>query len=233
MNERGLHDLTEDTTGFGRAEVRTLWHSLRQPVGLLDSYMSGGPTGGGQYARPLRLYLTLCGILMVIQFLMGGLDAMLAGMLPAEDLEPLLQQSGKSYDAFMADVDGWGSFFTVPLLAVAYAFAIAPLLRWWDPEDLGWRRSFRATFAYLNLWTLLMMPIGWMVYVKSLSNLGGIVIIVLGLVAFVMMGKGRWWRTLAGAFGKAVVLGLVSLLAGGLVSIPLSFLAVLGGIYGP
>ncbi len=233
MNDRGLHDLTEDATGFGRVEITTLWQSLRNPVQVLDAYMAEGPTGGGKYARPLRLYLTLCGILMVLQFLMGGMDAMLSSMVTPEQIAPMLQASGKSFDAFMADADGWGSFFTVPLVATSFALSVAPLLRWWDPENLGWRRAFRATFAYLNLWTLLMLPIGWLVYLPRYTNLGTLLILVIGVIGFVMMGKGRWWRGVMGAMAKSVLLMLVTMVASALASIPLVVLATLGALYGP
>ena len=95
MNDRGLREFGADTTGFGAIELKTLWHSLRRPVAVLDAYMTEGPTGGGRYARPLRLYLTLCGVLMIVQFLMGGMDAMLAGALPPEAID-------RVYEAFFS-----------------------------------------------------------------------------------------------------------------------------------
>jgi hypothetical protein len=233
MNDRGLREFGADTTGFGAIELKTLWHSLRRPVAVLDAYMTEGPTGGGRYARPLRLYLTLCGVLMIVQFLMGGMDAMLAGALPPEAIEPLLERSGKSYDAFMADADGWGSLFMVPLGAAAYALIIAPVLRWWDPDNLGWRKAFRAGFAYLNLWTLFMLPVGWLVYLDATSAMGAVLMPLLGVLAFIMMGRGRWWRTLPGCVGKAISITLITFLTSLLSLVPLFTIAVLGATYGP
>lgn len=232
MPKQHIKDLGEDATGFGAAELRTIWHSVIRPVQVLEAYMTGGPTGHGQYGRPLRLYLALSGVLMVIQFLMGGLDSMFANAMSDEALAPLLEIAGKSRDAFIADADGWGSFFTVPFLAIAYALAVAPLLRLWDPEDLGWRRAFRATFAYLNNWTVLILPVGWMVYVEPLRMIGMLLITGLGIVAFIRMGKGRWWRTRAGATLKGLGLAATTLAAAGVASIPLSIIAILGGLFG-
>lgn len=79
---QGLNELGEDTTGFGQLELRTLKDSLLRPAVVLEAYMTRGPTGGSQYARPLRLYLTLCGVLMLQLFLMGGTTIMFAGLPP-------------------------------------------------------------------------------------------------------------------------------------------------------
>ena len=109
MGERGLHDLGEDATGFGRVELRTVWGMLARPAVVLDAYMTGGPTGHGEYTRPLRLYLALCGVMMVILFLIGGSGEVMLSDIPEEALAPLLEAAGKSRDAFFADADGWMS----------------------------------------------------------------------------------------------------------------------------
>ena len=44
--------------------------------------MTLGPTGGGAYARPLRFYVALCGILMLQLFLMGGTELWLNALPP-------------------------------------------------------------------------------------------------------------------------------------------------------
>ncbi len=46
-------------------------------------------------------------------------------------------------------------------MVVLFLLAV-PLLRGWDQEDIGWRRGFRATFAFPSAWTLPMVPLsGW------------------------------------------------------------------------
>ena len=88
--------------------------------------MIEGPTGGGRYAKPLKLYLALNAILMLVVFLRGGLSFYLESM-PADVLNPLLQEAGKSRDAFMSDADGWMSLVAVPIMAPLYALAAMPL----------------------------------------------------------------------------------------------------------
>lgn len=143
--KQGLSDLADDTLGFGARELATVRDLLLRPHAVLAAWMEQGAEGGG-YARPLRLYLALNALLMVILFLRGGAGFLLQD-LPGEMLADLAARSGKSVDAFVADADNWMSFIMVPLLAGFYALAAVPLLRWWDPADLGWRRGFRAAFA--------------------------------------------------------------------------------------
>ena len=173
-------------------------------------------TGGGLYARPLRLYLALNAILMLMQFLSGGSGHMITA-LPPEMLNPLIETSGKSRDAFVADADGWMTLFMVPLLSALYAVAITPLLRWWDPETLGWRRGFRASFAFLNAWTLLLLPISWFLYGQGWPTvLASFAMWVMGVVTFMRMGKGRWYRTAPLGVAKALA-ALLCLYASSLV----------------
>jgi hypothetical protein len=207
-----VHDLSEDALGVGSDELRTARDLLVRPRFVLESWMTLGATGGGAYTRPLRLYLALNAILMLILFLSGGSGHMVAG-LPAEFLAPLIETSGKSRDAFVADADSWMTLFMVPLLSALYALATAPLFRWWDAENLGWRRGFRASFAYLNAWTLLMLPISWFLYGQGWTALlASTAMWVMGVVTFVRMGKGRWYRTIGAGVGKGLVV-LLSLCA--------------------
>ena len=168
----GLNDLSDDALGFGLLELRTARDVVVRPRTVLEAWMTQGPTGGGHYARPLRLYLALNAILMLVLFLKGGTAMMLGGM-PPEYLDPLIAASGKSRDAFMADADNWMSLVLVPLLSVFYALAATPLMRWWDPEKLGWRRGFRAAFAYLNALTVPLLPFSWWMYEVGLGQLIG------------------------------------------------------------
>lgn len=222
-----LDRLSEDTTGFGVRELRTVWAVVKRPRPALEAWMTAGPDGGGDLARPLRLYLGLSGLMMVILFLRGGTEMLLLGV-TAEDLDPLITASGKSRDAFMADLDGWTTLFLVPLMSGAYAAAAAPLLRWWDAENLGWRRSLRAAFAYLCAWTVPMMPLTWFIFDAHWSGLAGIAVFVLGILAFMRMGKGRWWSNPVAGLGKAVVLQVVLLTAGFVSYAPVLGIGLLG-----
>ncbi|WP_035294191.1 hypothetical protein [Brevundimonas bacteroides] len=229
--EAGLHHLSEDATGFGQRELRTVRDAFVKPVAMLDAYMTLGPSGGGVYARPLRFYLSLCGILMLQLFLMGGTTIMFSG-LPPEALDPVIAQSGKSRDAFLADADGWMSLVLVPLNAAAYAIVSAPLLRWWDPTDLGWRKSFRATFHYLNVWTLPFIPIGFLAYMPATAVWASIAMLILGFIAFLRVGRGRWYRTPVGGAIKAVTITAATFVGTMIASVPMMAIGLAGGVWG-
>lgn len=205
--KQAFKDLSEDALGFGGAEIRTVRDLLIRPRLVLQAWMIEGPTGGGLYAKPLKLYLALNATLMLVVFLRGGMDGLLDQPGLAEIVNPLIEQSGKSRDAFMADADGWMSFLTVPVLAPLYALAVLPFLRWWDAEDLGWRRGFRAAFAYLNAWTVPMLPLFWFIYgAGPAAMIGSLLLFVIGVAVFLRMGRGRWYRGVLPGLGKGLVL---------------------------
>jgi hypothetical protein len=95
----------------------------------------------------------------------------------------------------MADADGWMSLVLVPINSVLYALCSAPLLRWWDPENLGWRKAFRATFHYLNVWTIPIVPIGFLAYMPSTAPWLSLLMVTMSFVAFMRAGRGRWYRS--------------------------------------
>jgi hypothetical protein len=225
----GLNDLSDDALGFGLLELRTARDVLLRPRVVLEAWMSQGPTGGGHYARPLRLYLALNAILMLALFLQGGTGMML-GAVPPEMLDPLIAASGKSRDAFMADADNWMTLVLVPLLSVFYALAAVPLLRWWDPERLGWRRGFRAAFAYLNALTVPLLPFAWWMYDGGIGAvIGNVVLFVGAITAFMRMGAGRWYSSPVFGLAKALGLWIAIQLAGGVGSLPMLLIGVLAG----
>jgi hypothetical protein len=212
--KQAFKDLSEDALGFGGAEVRTTRDLLVRPRLVLQAWMIEGPTGGGRYAKPLKLYLGLNAILMLALFLRGGFGYLLEG-LPPTMMASLLEQAGKSQDAFLADADNWMSLVLVPIVAPLYALAAMPFLRLWDAEDLGWRRGFRAAFAYLNAWTVPLLPLSWFAYgTGPVAALCGVAIIILGFVAFMRMGRGRWYRGFFPGLGKAAILFAFIYLAG-------------------
>ncbi|MDP3378127.1 MAG: hypothetical protein Q8S53_07155 [Brevundimonas sp.] len=233
MNDRGLNHLSEDATGFGQAEWRTLRDSLIRPRELLEAYMVQGPDGGGgHYARPLRLYLTLCGILMLVLFLKGGAGFYITG-LPADVLDPLIEASGKSRELFVADADNWMSLTMVPVLLAFYALISAPLLRWWDPEDLGWRKAFRATFAFLNALTLVTLPISWFAYDVATSGYWALFLSTASIVIFMRMGWGRWFTAPLAGFAKAVALTIGIQIFGGIGLLPVVAIGLMAATYAP
>lgn len=229
---QGLDRLAEDSTGFGMLEARTAWALVARPAQALEAWMTAGPTGGDLYARPLRLYLALNGILMLILFLRGGTEIMLGGF-PTGFIDPVVAASGKSRELFMADFDGWTTLVLVPILSAFYALAAAPLLRWWDPDDLGWRRAFRAAFAYLCAWTVPLIPFAWFSFDPQWATPSAILLIGLGVVAFWRMGSGRWWRSPMGALGKGLALSFVLQIAGMIGYIPVLIIGLLGARFGP
>lgn len=225
----GLNDLSDDTLGFGLLELRTARDVLLRPRVVLEAWMSQGPTGGGHYARPLRLYLALNAILMLVLFLKGGTGMML-GAVPAEALDPLIAASGKSRDAFMADADNWMTLVLVPLLSLFYALAATPLLRWWDPEQLGWRRGFRAAFGYLNALTVPLLPFAWWMYDGGVGSMvGNVVLFVAAITAFLRMGAGRWYNTPVVGVAKALGLWIAVQLVGAVGFAPMLLIGVLAG----
>jgi hypothetical protein len=225
----GLNDLSDDALGFGALELVTARDVVLRPRTVLETWMTQGPTGGGQYARPLRLYLALNAILMLILFLNGGSAIMLGGMSP-EIIDPLIAASGKSRDAFMADADNWMSLILVPLLSVFYALGAAPLMRWWDPDTLGWRRGFRAAFAYLNALTVPLLPFAWFMYDGGIGTLvGNVALLVIAIAAFMRMGAGRWYSAPVFGLAKAVALWITIQLVAGIGYLPLFAIGLLAG----
>ena len=228
--KQAFKDLSEDALGFGGAEVRTARDLLVRPRLVLQAWMIEGPTGGGRYAKPLKLYLALNAILMLIVFLRGGLSFYLEGM-PADVLNPLLQEAGKSRDAFMSDADGWMSLVAVPIMAPLYALAAMPLFRLWDAEDLGLRCGFRAAFAYLNAWTVPMLPLSWFVFGTGPAALiASLLMAVLGFAAFLRMGRGRWYRGVLPGVGKALILFAAIGLSGALGTAIVVVIGVIAGV---
>lgn len=222
----------EDTTGFGGVELRTLRDTLVRPRAVLEAYMTGGPSGGGLYTRPLKLYLGLCGVLMLLLFLKGGAGVQME-QIPAEQLAPLIEQSGKSRDAFIADVDGWMSLTMVPILAAFYALAGMPLLRLWDPDDLGWPRGMRASFIFLNVWTLTLLPIAWFAYDPAMAPFVLPITTLLAVIAFWRTGRGRWWRTPLAGVGKGLLIAVIMMLSAQIGMIPVMAIGIFGGMFGP
>ncbi|MDZ4363247.1 hypothetical protein [Brevundimonas sp.] len=230
-DDNGLHHLAQDAIGFGMLEVRTAWAMLVRPRQSLELYMTLGPTAGGTLARPLRLYLALNAIMMLIMFFFGGMEGMFQGI-PPEGMQALADNAGKTPEEFLADADGWMSLAMVPLSSAIYALILTPFLRWWDPEKLGWRKGFRATFVYLNVLTVPFVPLTLMMFDNRLLGSAMLIFVALTFFGFLRTGQGRWFSNWAVGALKAVVLGLVIVVAQFLSAIPMLLIGFLGGTYG-
>lgn len=227
-----LSDLSEDTLGFGGLELHTVWQLIRNPRAVLEAWMTAGPSGGGAFARPFRLYMGLNAILMLMLFLQGGAARRIFVGLSPRVLEPLIAASGKTRDAFISDADGWMSLTLMPILSPFYALATAPLLRWWDPEELGRKRGYRAAFAFLCAWTVLMLPIAWWTNAPGIvGQIASAIMLAFGIVAFVRMGAGRWWQSPLGGLGKAVVLAVAIQISAAIGFLPVLAIGLAAGRY--
>jgi hypothetical protein len=214
----GLAELAEDAVGFGGQEIRLTRDLIVRPRAVLDAYDNHGPTAGGLYPRPLRYFLALNGVYLLLIALLGGFERTM-DTLPQSALENLARGAGKSLDAFHADMDQWFSLLSVPIIAVFMAGVLFLLFRRWSPKDD--RADFRQTFTFMSGWTLYGAPLGLLGLVfPELSMIvipGSLLLVVL---LWARMGPGRWWRTTAGAWGRGLVLTLVMLI----VQIPASVL---------
>lgn len=230
---KAADELAEDLVGFGRRELFTVKDLVLRPAKVLQAWMEIDADGGGAYARPLRLYLGLNAVLMLVLFLRGG-SGFVLNDLPAEFMTPLLQQTGKSRDAFISDADGWMTLVMVPILSASYSLAAVGLLRLWDAADLGWRRGFRASFAWLCAWTVPMMPLAWWGYgFGSTAAIIGAIIPLIGVIAFFRMGRGRWYQAPLFGVAKGVALMIVVQAAAMIGGILVGAIGLLGALVSP
>jgi len=225
-----LERLSQDAVGFGTLELRAIRALLLRPREALEQWMTLGPTAGGLYARPLRLYLSICGVMMLIMFL-SGTDGELVKAAPRDFVAGLAKGAGKSLESYMGDVGNWMNLLLVPLTSALYALVAAPLLRWWDPENLGWRRGSRATFVFLSAWSIPIVPLTWWVGNPDSAVWASLVIVAAALYTFVRMGKSRWWRTPLGAGLKGLTLTMVLLLTSMIAYAPLFAICFAGAYY--
>jgi len=224
-----LVDITEETFGFGETEWRTFRDLLIRPRAALDTYLQSGPTGGGQYKRPMGFYIALCGILTFYLFLLGGFKGIIEAQ-PAEVLGPWLERSGKTREAFVGDVDGWMSVLGTPVLSVFYALFSAPLLIWWS--GLDWRRGIRATFVLLNAWTVPIVLLGPLPYLNDYKAATSLILQLLLGVAFLRMGQGLWFRTWPVGIGKALLLIICLMIGAAIGMLPVLYLSMIGASLG-
>lgn len=224
----GVGELTEDATGFGVRELRLTRDLLLRPRRVMSAYDTRGATGGGLYPKPLRYYLELNGLYLLIVTLTGGFDRTVGAGLTRTDLAAWAASAGKSVDEFGADLDQWFSLLSVPVFALFVAGPVYLLIRKWSPADD--RTDFRQTFTFLNLWTLYILPIGIVGLFSSTEIMLWLNVLMFGLLpgVYLIIGKGRWWRTRGGAVLKGAVLLAVTAIA----MLPASVLVGMGAYAG-
>ena len=216
-----LGELAEDAMGFGGAELRLTRDLIVRPGAAMEAYDAYGSTAGGRYPKPLRYYLTLNGVYLLLITLTGGMEkAIGSDPTSAEMLRDLAAFAGKSVEETRADLDQWFSLFAVPIYTLVFAWPLYLLIRRWSPADN--RTDFNQTFTFLNVWTLYQVPFGLLAqFIPGIMLPLTGVSFLLVLVAYALVGRGRWWRTRVGAGLKgAALLGLSLLLmipAGGFI----------------
>jgi len=214
-----LKELAEDASGFGMGELRLTRDLILRPARAMDAYDEQGSTAGGLYPRPMRYYIGLNGLILLITALTGGSERTLSTSEP-QVLEAWVKASGKTRDAFIADFDQWFSLLSVPLYTLVMVLPLFFLIQRWSP--LRWRADLGQTFTFLNAWTLYQMPImvAFLIDPVTFKYLGVPLMLVLVLVVYARVGRERWWRTPVGAWLKGLLLLVVTILA----MLPASFI---------
>ena len=204
-----LGELAEDAAGFGVAELHLTRDLLIRPRAAMAAYDAEGSTAGGRYPRPLRYYLTLNGVYLLLLTFTGGLERTFDQSGSDEMIRNLASWAGKSLDETRADLDQWFSLLMVPIYTLTFAWPLYRLIRRWSPADN--RTDFNQTFTFLSLWTLYGLPFGLLIqFYPPLGNLGAAVSFLLIPIAYAVIGRGRWWRTRRGAWLKGIGLVVAS-----------------------
>lgn len=213
-----VREFSEDLTGFGGPELRTVRDLYLRPARVLSAYEEGAPDLGG-YAKPFRLFLGVNGAYLLLLALTGGFGRTLSAF-PPEIVALIARASGKSPIALGNDIDKWYSLVSVPVIALAFFFPLYWVFRRWSGG--GPRSGFRQTFAFLTAWTLYGAPFGLAVlWFPQLAPISAVTLpLVFGLL-WTRLGRGRWWRTAGGFVGRGLILFLISffcVLLGGLLA---------------
>lgn len=222
-------DLCEETTGFGEIEFRTFRDLLVRPRAALEAYLVHGPTGGRRYSRPFGFYMALCGVLMFYMFLQSGMKEIIEAQ-PAALLDPWIERSGKSREAFIDDADSWMSLVVTPVIAIFNALLTAPFLKWWSGID--WRRSFRSSNVLMCAWTAPILFLGPAPQIEATRAIAAIIMWVAFVVAFCRMGKDLWFSRWWEAGLKSIVLLAVLVFASWLGMVPSLYIGLIGGALG-
>jgi hypothetical protein len=230
----GLSELAEDAVGFGGQELRLTRDLILRPRAVLDAYDAHGSTAGGLYPRPLRYWLTVNGLYLLVTALLGGLERAFEpqGSI-REDFASAAAKAGKTVEEFQGDLEQWYSLVSLPLYALFMGGGMFLLIRRWSPGDD--RQDFRQTFTFLNGYTLWSIPIGFALLAAPSDWLLWSIPISLLVVAmeFARMGHGRWWRTTGGAWLKGAITVIMAMAALIPFTIAATALAFAGAFFAP
>ena len=178
----------------------------------MDAYDAHGPTAGGLYPRPMRYYLTIMGLYVLAIALVGGFERQMSGDAFDSLFTPVAVAAGKSLAEFQSDFEQWYSLLSVPVTAIFFGGASWLLIRKWSAA--GDRHDFHQTFTYLNAFSVLGIPCGFVsMLAPSLTAAMLPLSFVLMAVTYARVGRERWWRTRTGAWGKGALLLTANLLA--------------------
>ena len=229
-----LGEMAEDASGFGMTDFRLTRDLVLRPGAVQDAYDAHGSTAGGRYPRPMRYYIALNGAWLLVTALMGGYETMLVGSpFDLYQLWGMGEISGKDRAEFMADIEQWLSLLSLPVMTAIVALPLFWTISKWSPLD--WRHDLNQTVTFLNAWTLYQMPFGllMLVWPKEMASWSILAMLAVALVAYVAIGKGRWWRTTGGAVGKGVLLCVMILVLMMPASLASGVLALVGATYAP
>lgn len=221
-----LGEVAEDATGFGASELRMTRDLVLHPaLVVVAQALPGSP-----YPKPLRYYLTLNGVFLLLLAMLGGFEGRL-GAIPAELFEPVMRMSGKSADSLMADLDQWYSILAVPLMALSSYPVLGWLFRRWSIPDPSARGQ---AFTFMSGWSLWGAPFALLGTVSAaMSTAAAWISVAIVALLFFRMGRGVWWRTagqLTGRFATLFVLVHLAIIAAGVVALSL---AMAGAAWAP
>lgn len=222
----GLREVAADATGFGAAELRMTRDLVLSPGVVVREQASGD----SPYPKPLRYYLTLNGLFLLLLGMLGGFEGRLS-VLEARGLAPFIEASGKSADSFMADLDQWYSILVVPLVALSFYPVLMFLFRRWSLTD---RTAKGHAFTFMSGWTLWGLPLAiaaalWPVVGQISLFVGPLIIGTL----FFRMGREVWWRTKGQFIRRFLVLIVLVHLAIILAGAASLVLGIMGATFAP
>ena len=233
-NSGKVSEAAEDISGFGVPALRTLRDLVLRPEAIVAAMETGGATGGGRYATPLRFFLALNGVMMLVFFLFGGMEGAVGAAFPEELIAKLSASADKSVDAWMADFDQWSSLVLVPLIGMSMVGAAVPLVAAWRKK--GWLSAFRESMTAINSWTVFTAALSPIIYTQAIVSgdraiAAQVGMFVLFVYPFVRVGRGLWFTTVSGGVAKGALMIVVLLISSTVGSLLVWLTGFLGAMY--
>lgn len=227
-----LGEMAEDASGLGLSDFRLTRDLILRPGAVQDAYDAHGSTAGGRYPRPMRYYIALNGLWLLVTALMGGYET----MLDASQLDIYATwgaDSGKERAEFMADFEQWLSLLSLPVMTLFLALPLFWAISRWSPLD--WRHDLNQTVTFLNAWTLYQIPFALLMltWPDAMAPWSVPAMLAMAVLAYLGIGTNRWWTTTAGAIGKGVLLCAMVLVLFVPASLAAGFLALVGATHAP